>query len=266
VADVVPLAAVLERHRDRRVAITFDDGYADNAGAALPALRAAGMPATVFVATDVLRGGELWWDRLEHLTLDATAPSGRLEIVVGRQPLTVDVRSPEGRARANRALSRRLRARPPAEITAALADIAAQVEVEHAPCERHVMLTVDDVRTIAGDPLIDIDIGAHTRSHANLGVLDVDSQRDEIVGSRDDLARVLGHRPAAFAYPFGMRGSFDHRTEALVSEAGFVLACANVPGRVRARDRFRLPRHIVPDCSGDELANLVDAWLDGRTG
>lgn len=42
---------------DRAVAITFDDGFADFASAALPALRDRGLTATLFVATGLLRGG-----------------------------------------------------------------------------------------------------------------------------------------------------------------------------------------------------------------
>lgn len=40
----------------RRVAITFDDGHADNATTALPLLRAAGFGATVFVAAGAIGG------------------------------------------------------------------------------------------------------------------------------------------------------------------------------------------------------------------
>jgi peptidoglycan/xylan/chitin deacetylase (PgdA/CDA1 family) len=41
----------------RAVVITFDDGFADFASAALPALRDRGLTATLFVATGLLRGG-----------------------------------------------------------------------------------------------------------------------------------------------------------------------------------------------------------------
>ena len=46
----------------RAVAITFDDGYADNATVALPVLKRVGFPATFFIATSFLDGGRMWND------------------------------------------------------------------------------------------------------------------------------------------------------------------------------------------------------------
>jgi peptidoglycan/xylan/chitin deacetylase (PgdA/CDA1 family) len=56
----------------RGVVITFDDGYLDNLESAFPILRAAGLPATIYVATGhVGTDREFWWDDLERLTLGA---------------------------------------------------------------------------------------------------------------------------------------------------------------------------------------------------
>lgn len=52
----------------RSVAVTFDDGYANNLTAALPILEAWSVPATVFVSTGYVGGSrEFWWDELERL-------------------------------------------------------------------------------------------------------------------------------------------------------------------------------------------------------
>jgi peptidoglycan/xylan/chitin deacetylase (PgdA/CDA1 family) len=78
----------------RALAITFDDGYADNAEIALPILQKHGLKATVFVATGYLDGGRMWNDTVieairncRHEALDLAA------LGLGRMPLrTVEER------------------------------------------------------------------------------------------------------------------------------------------------------------------------------
>src|SRR5262249_21720858 len=47
------------------VAITCDDGYANNLLIAKPVLDRFAVPATIFLATGSLGADEFWWDRLE---------------------------------------------------------------------------------------------------------------------------------------------------------------------------------------------------------
>ena len=46
------------------VAVTFDDGYADNCTVALPILKKHGVPATFFITTGYLNGGRMWNDTI----------------------------------------------------------------------------------------------------------------------------------------------------------------------------------------------------------
>lgn len=49
------------------VAITFDDGYADNLLNAAPLLVAAGIPAAMFLSTGaIVNQSEFWWDEIER--------------------------------------------------------------------------------------------------------------------------------------------------------------------------------------------------------
>jgi peptidoglycan/xylan/chitin deacetylase (PgdA/CDA1 family) len=65
---VEPLPDLIEKlprraYRDGTVAVSFDDGYADNLTAAYPAAARLGVPITVFVAVQpVLDGGPFRWD------------------------------------------------------------------------------------------------------------------------------------------------------------------------------------------------------------
>lgn len=62
------------------------------------------------------------------------------------------------------------------------------------------LMTATQIREWA---MQDIEFGAHSRTHAHLPELDDDALSDEIVGSRDELASLLGTSVTAFAYPFG---------------------------------------------------------------
>src|SRR5256885_10469925 len=66
-----------------RVAITFDDGYADNLYTGMPALEQFDVPATFFITTgriDTAR--EFWWDELEQLILNDSGPT-RIAFTIG---------------------------------------------------------------------------------------------------------------------------------------------------------------------------------------
>ena len=76
----------MRRLPERAVAVTFDDGYADNLEVAAPILLEHAIPATLFVATDLIdAGGPPWWDELASLLLEPA-----------RLPLTLTLSSGNG--------------------------------------------------------------------------------------------------------------------------------------------------------------------------
>jgi len=149
----------------------------------------------------------------------------------------------------------------PQEIGSALAVLrswAGISEAARAP-EPDLPMTPEDVRAFATTP--ELTVGAHTRSHRCLRYASPEAQDAEIAGSRDDLAAWLGEEPAFFSYPFGFPGAdFDDAVVARVRAAGFSLGVTTAPGRIRAADRFALPRSVVPDVD----AEAFEAWLRGR--
>ena len=48
-----------------------------------------------------------------------------------------------------------------------------------------------------------VEIGGHTRTHANLARLTNGRIQDEVVGGAERIKREIGHTPAVFAYPYG---------------------------------------------------------------
>jgi peptidoglycan/xylan/chitin deacetylase (PgdA/CDA1 family) len=115
----------------------------------------------------------------------------------------------------------------------------------------------NDVRTLddAG-----MDIGAHTRTHADLAKLGPQQLRDQIEGSRDDLQALLGHPVYYFAYPFG---TFSPSAVTELRNAGFVLAVTTHGGiQEVARDSLTMPRAHV---GRNSTAQMVLACTNPRT-
>ena len=72
-----------------------------------------------------------------------------------------------------------------------------------------------------------MDIGAHTRTHVPLNAIPAAEMRAQVLGSKRDLQRVLGHFVYFFAYPFG---AYDAAVVAELRKVGFVLAVTTTGG------------------------------------
>jgi peptidoglycan/xylan/chitin deacetylase (PgdA/CDA1 family) len=247
---------------ERSVVVTFDDGYANNLSAALPSLAAAGVPASLFVATGYVGSErEFWWDEVQRLVGDGAGADRPpvLELTVTGQTL----RCPMGDgATAAKQIALWLQGRPAGSVEEALAQLHqwAGIGGNLAPRETHRPLTLDELRELAGSDRLEI--GAHTRHHLRLGAQTAGVQHDEIAGSRADLERWLGAAPAAFAYPFGNPGSdYSPATVAAVAEIGFARAVSGGPGLTgRSSPRYELPRWFVTTPAPADF----ERWLANR--
>jgi peptidoglycan/xylan/chitin deacetylase (PgdA/CDA1 family) len=201
------------------VAVTFDDGYADNYSAALPLLEKHGIPATFFVTSDpVETGREFWWDELER----QVAPARYLDRWHELAALTANERD------------RLLGARAPAR-------------------ESHRPMAPGELRSLAASPLVEI--GSHARTHSNLTHLSQDEVRDEVEGGRLAVQRMTGRDVTLFSYPFG---AFSDDTDRVVRAAGFRAACTSISASIApGHDVFRIPRCNVTNVSGLGFLRLV---------
>lgn len=84
---------------------------------------------------------------------------------------------------------------------------------------------------------------SHTRSHPSLPSLDDAQLTDQLVGSRQALAELLGHEVRYLAYPFGY---LDDRVENATRQAGYRAAFSTQPGFNRMDvNHFRIRRMDV---------------------
>jgi len=248
------LEAAAAPRRGPAVAVTFDDGYADNLREALPILEETGIPATFFICTGQLDcRGEFWSDELEQLVLGA-----------GERPTAFPLDDPEhggvwpsagdvARRALHDRLHRAMLTLAPARREDWLDQLRHWAGTGAAGRETHRALTRDELRALAASPLATI--GAHGVTHTPLALLSAAEQQQELADSRRELETLLGREVRLFAYPFGGRGQFDATTHRLCREAGFRLAATTFPGQVhRWTDPLQLPRQLVRDWDAAEFA------------
>jgi peptidoglycan/xylan/chitin deacetylase (PgdA/CDA1 family) len=84
-----------------------------------------------------------------------------------------------------------------------------------------------------------VTIGAHTRTHPRLSRLSRRRLEDEILGSAERIEAEVGHRPRAFAYPFG---DLDERSVDIVSGAFDFAVTTRFDTLGVDPDRYRMPR------------------------
>jgi peptidoglycan/xylan/chitin deacetylase (PgdA/CDA1 family) len=239
-------------------AVTFDDGYAETMHQALPVLTSAGVPATIFISTvHVAEQHGFWWDEVGHLLAQSPARPLRLTI-------EGETRAWARAAGAERHLLSWLQPKSPEAIEAALVGLRGWASGEAELPEAERPLSVAELRTLSRSPLIDI--GAHTRTHANLRYVNPARLIDELSGSRADLAQWLGiASPSGLAYPFGVPGiDVDDGIRAAARTAGFDYAALNTTGIVTAdTDRYGLPR-LPPENTGADAFVSVISRATGR--
>jgi peptidoglycan/xylan/chitin deacetylase (PgdA/CDA1 family) len=89
-----------------------------------------------------------------------------------------------------------------------------------------------------------IEIGAHSRTHADIGAIrNRDTLYDEVVACGDELRQALGLPIRYFAFPFGMHANLQPAAFSLARQAGYEAVCSayggyNYPGD----DAFHLQR------------------------
>lgn len=222
----------------RALAITFDDGYADNHDVAMPILQRHGLSATFYIATGFLDGGRMFNDtvieavrRSSHARLDLAG--------LGLQcPDTLALGDAAQRRAAVHALLNALKYRQPEE---RLQLVQAVAERAGGPLPDNLMMRSAQVQALRQGGMT---IGAHTVSHPILAVLDEAAARQQIEDSRAQLQNLLGERVAHFAYPNGVPGrDFTDATAKLVEALGFDSAVTTGWGAAGAgADLFQLPR------------------------
>ncbi|MDF1530414.1 MAG: polysaccharide deacetylase family protein, partial [Sedimenticola sp.] len=195
------------------LAITFDDGYADNAMVALPILKKYKLPATFFIATGFLDNGRMWNDTVYETIRRLTTGEHDLSFIgLGKYKINTW----QDRVFCAQEVVSSLKHLPHAE-RCYKAECLASIATSDLP--NNLMMTSDQIRAMVKAGM---EIGGHTVTHPILANLTVDEASQEIKKGAQQLEQITGKRVRLFAYPNGKPGK-DYRSEhvKIVRDLGF---------------------------------------------
>src|SRR2546425_2470568 len=196
---VLPLgevvAAVLNERPLTRgaVAITFDDGFADNFHLAYPILQRYEAPATIFLVVNSVETGRIPWPERVAYLLQRTQRT-RLEISLP-EPRVFSLDSQAERVEALTTLQTVLKTCPTVVRRRAVEELEESLSVEP---DQGMMLTWEQCQRMAQTG---IGFGAHTLTHPILARTEIAEVKHEIATSKALIENRIDRRVDYFTYP-----------------------------------------------------------------
>ena len=238
---------------------TFDDGYRDNLVHAYPIFRRWGLPFAIYVPSGYPDGGaDLWWLVLEEVIRKVEAVSVQMEGEIRE----IACRSAAEKTAAFETVYWWLRTIPEDRAREVVRELAAAARIDAGRIARDLVMTWDEIRTLAADPLVTI--GAHTRNHLALAKLTTEDAAAEI---RDSIARLeteLGRPCRHFSYPYGDASSAGPREFALAAAAGVATAVTTRKGLLHPEHAGQLTALPRVSLNGDyQDRRYVKVFLSG---
>lgn len=230
--QVVPLTRLVSHlsGRDRidrpTVIITFDDGFRDNYTYAYPILKELGIPATIFLSTEMVDSREaIWFQMVSFLIMKSAPQSIQVEGIPERLPRSDD---PQIRRSDARMLQKHLKSLPHRKFQSTLTDLKTYMKIDNAHSDLDdlddaVAITWEQAREMQENG---IQFGSHTVTHGILSRMDQVEQQRELIQSKRRIEEALGKPVQAIAYPVGRFSSINDDVLYETSCAGYRLgAC-----------------------------------------
>lgn len=268
--------------KSNTVAITFDDGYADNFLVAKPILDQYAVPATFFVASQTIgTAAEFWWDELENILLFTPQLPATFSLTIAGKLLVVSLEqeaslsdslrqqlqrwdacddpAPSRRASLFLAVWQQLRSLPYAEQQQQLQAIRMWAGLLPSQRPDYRAMSMDELRILAGSGLHTI--GLHTHTHPALAFHAAEVQQQEIRRNKAFLEKETGRQTDILAYPYG-----NHNQETIAVAAELKLqACFTTEAKLVSHDadKFRLGRFQVLNSPSPSFAQQLQKWQKG---
>jgi peptidoglycan/xylan/chitin deacetylase (PgdA/CDA1 family) len=244
----------------RSVAVTFDDGFADNYDVVSPILSRYGVPATFYIMVNAVdTGNPPWYCRLRF----AFGTTGKHEWSDPEQGQKHRISNAQDRESAlNIAFEMGAKKTSKAQEDF-VREVEKSLEVEPLGREQGLMLSWDRVRALrkAGHT-----IGGHTLSHPNLAHVSQEEARSEILESKKKLEEETGEPIEHFSYPHpALNPQWSPQTLQITREAGFKSAVLTTCGPVRQGDEPLALKRIYAATNLDQWTWNLECTFLGRS-
>jgi len=230
-----------DRRNDPIAAITFDDGYRDFYDHAFPLLKQKGVPAAVFVVTDLVgTTGVQTHDKLFLLLARRAATRspkpGDLAGLLQGLGITLPGIGAKAPYQVMRALLETLPQESIRRVVAALESEASVSEETFIPFHSLTWEMLDRIQR-AG-----MTIGSHTKTHVIMTNESGARVVEEVTGSKEEIEKRLGTGVRHFAYP---SGQFNTASVKAVAKAGYRFGYTVCSHRDAGHPQLTVPRTLL---------------------
>jgi len=240
--DVLRIARGEMTPPPRAVAVTFDDGFADNFEFAMPLLNRVGVPAAFYTTVGFIDTGRPpWFCRLRY----AFASTQRKTWFDSTDNSLHHLVDPQQRKEAFLIASRRCARKAGEAQESILRTIEQELEIDPMPSDTKLMMSWDQVRALRNFGHL---VGSHTMTHPNLACVTQEEALRECAESKTRLEQELNTPIVHFSYPSPiMQPHWDQHTVAITAKTGYQCAVTSSSGTVRAgNEPLSLERVTVP--------------------
>jgi peptidoglycan/xylan/chitin deacetylase (PgdA/CDA1 family) len=183
------------------------------------------VPFTIYLPSDYLSGkGDLWWLALE----EAIRSSRDVTLNIDGKDRTFDCKTTGDKITAFQNIYWWLRPQDEDQLRRNVAEIVAQSEFDATSLCSELVMTWDEARNLAKDPLVTF--GGHTRRHYALAKLSLAEARRDVLEGAQEMESQLERPSHHFAYPYGDEASAGYRDFELISKLGYQTAVTTQKG------------------------------------
>lgn len=255
------LAESIRAGRDlqpRSVAVTFDDGYADNHEVAMPILKQLGLSAVFYVTVDCIEKRRVPWPGRLRFPFRRTGKDSWRDQTGREWPLGSEDSRERAFAHACGICC---------QLTgAAQDDFAVSVErdlavIVHSATDV-LMMSYEQIKDLARQGHV---IGSHTMTHPNMAYVSHAEAEAELIESKRRLEQHIEHRVVHFSYPCpALSPHWNDFSASATGNAGYQTAVTTDWGVVRANDDPLRLKRVRPTKTVEGLRWNLECAFAGR--